>query len=197
MNDLKIRGGGTILGASQSGHIAAVGYDMFLKLMQNAIADLKGQPIPEHLEPEINLSISAFLPESYISDLDQRLIAYRRLARMTEVREIGEFQSELIDRYGKLPDEANILLFKIALKILAKRANITVLDVADHQLVIQFSGSREFNRAGLVDMVTAEPHRFELNPNQRLKVNLQRSSNVGKLVQTKNILKDISQRVNF
>ena len=106
MNDLKIRGGGTILGASQSGHIAAVGYDMFLKLMQTAIADLKGEPIPEPLEPEINLSISAFLPESYISDLDQRLIAYRRLARITEVNEIGELQAELIDRYGKLPDEA-------------------------------------------------------------------------------------------
>jgi transcription-repair coupling factor (superfamily II helicase) len=197
MNDLKIRGGGTILGASQSGHIAAVGYDMFLKLMQNAIADLKGQPIPEQIEPEINLSISAFLPESYISDLDQRLIAYRRLARMTEIREIGEFQSELIDRYGKLPDEANNLLSKIALKLLAKKANITVLDVTDHRLVIQFSGSREFNRAGLVDMVMAEPHRFELTPNQRLKVNLPRRSKTGKFVQTKNILKDISQHVNF
>jgi len=197
MNDLKIRGGGTILGASQSGHIAAVGYDMFLKLMQNAIADLKGQPMPEQLEPEVNLSISAFLPESYISDLDQRLIAYRRLARMAEIREIGEFQSELIDRYGKLPDEANNLLSKIALKLLAKKANITVLDVTDHQLVIQFSGSREFNRAGLVDMVMSEPHRFELSPNQRLKVNLPRPSKTGKFVQTKNILKDISQHVNF
>jgi transcription-repair coupling factor (superfamily II helicase) len=137
------------------------------------------------------------LPESYISDLDQRLIAYRRLARMTEIREIGEFQSELIDRYGKLPDEANNLLSKIALKLLAKKANITVLDVTDHRLVIQFSGSREFNRAGLVDMVMAEPHRFELTPNQRLKVNLPRRSKTGKFVQTKNILKDISQHVNF
>ncbi len=90
MNDLKIRGGGTILGASQSGHIAAVGYDMFLKLMENAIADLKGQPIPENIEPEINVSMSAYLPESYIPDLDQRLIAYRRLAKMSELGEIGD-----------------------------------------------------------------------------------------------------------
>lgn len=197
MNDLKIRGGGTILGASQSGHIAAVGYDMFLKLMENAIADLKGQAIPEKLEPEINLSISAFLPESYIPDLDQRLMAYRRLAKMTEVREIGEFKSELIDRYGKLPEEAKNLLFKITLKLLAERANITVLDITDHQLLIHFSESHEFNRAGLVDLVMAEPHRFELNPNQRLNVKFQKGSKIGKLVQTKNILKDISQRVKF
>ena len=196
MNDLKIRGGGTILGASQSGHIAAVGYDMFLKLMENAIADLKGQPIPENFEPEINVSMSAFLPESYISDLDQRLIAYRRLAKMSEMGEIGEFKSELVDRYGKIPEEANNLLFKIALKQLAKKANITMLDIKDHQLVIQFAESREFNRSGLVEMVMAAPRRYELKPNQLLKVKLQRNAKGGKLVQTKNILKEIEQHVS-
>ena len=64
MNDLKIRGGGAILGASQSGHIAAVGYDMFLKLMEEAVAQLKGEPITEGLEPEINLPMSAYIAEN-------------------------------------------------------------------------------------------------------------------------------------
>jgi transcription-repair coupling factor (superfamily II helicase) len=163
--------------------------------MENAIADLKGQPIPDNFEPEINVSMSAFLPESYISDLDQRLIAYRRLAKMSEMGEIVEFKSELVDRYGKLPDEANNLLFKIALKQLAKKANITMLDIKDHQLVIQFAESREINRSALVDMVMSEPRRYELKPNQLLKVKLQKSAKVGKLMQTKNILKEIAQRV--
>ncbi|MCK5417005.1 MAG: transcription-repair coupling factor, partial [Desulfobacterales bacterium] len=88
MNDLKIRGGGTILGASQSGHIAAVGYDMFLKLMEDAMAELKGEAPLESLEPEINVRMSAFISESYIPDIDQRLAAYRRLAKMTELKEI-------------------------------------------------------------------------------------------------------------
>ncbi|NIV97724.1 hypothetical protein GWN26_00635, partial [Candidatus Saccharibacteria bacterium] len=87
---LKIRGGGTILGASQSGHIAAVGYDMFLKLMENAVAELKGETPLEPLDPEINVRMSAFLSESYIPDIDQRMAAYRRLARMTELKEIAD-----------------------------------------------------------------------------------------------------------
>ncbi len=66
MSDLKIRGGGTILGASQSGHIAAVGYDMFLKLMENSMAELKGEAVQDSLEPEINVSMPTFIPESYI-----------------------------------------------------------------------------------------------------------------------------------
>ena len=86
MSDLKIRGGGTILGASQSGHIAAVGYDMFLKLMESSIAELKGEATVESLEPEINVNLSALLSENYIPDIDQRMSAYRRLAKMMELQ---------------------------------------------------------------------------------------------------------------
>ncbi len=104
------------MGASQSGHIAAVGYDMFLKLMENAISELKGKPVQEGLEPEINISLSSFIPEFYISDINQRLSAYRRLAKMTELSEISDFKKELIDRFGALPKEANNLLLKSCLK---------------------------------------------------------------------------------
>jgi transcription-repair coupling factor (superfamily II helicase) len=74
--------------------------------------------VVEKLEPEINIPVSVFIPESYIPDLDQRLIAYRRLAKMTELKDISEFKSELTDRYGELPVEAGNLLMKIMLKIL-------------------------------------------------------------------------------
>jgi transcription-repair coupling factor (superfamily II helicase) len=196
MNDLEIRGGGTILGASQSGHIAAVGYDMFLKLMENAIAEIKGEPVCEKLEPEINLSMSAYFSDTYIPDLDQRLIAYRRLAKMTEVGDIGEFKSELVDRYGKLPDEAKNLLFKIALKVLSQKAGITRLDHNGPQLVIQFSATHPFNREALVAWVMSDPKRFELKPSQMVKVKMQKGSKIGQLKQVKNILKEIVQRVS-
>ena len=110
MSDLKIRGGGTILGASQSGHIAAVGYDMFLKLMESSIAELKGEATVESLEPEINVNFSALLAELYIPDIDQRMSAYRRLAKMTDLQQISDFKSELIDRFGSLPDAAGHLV---------------------------------------------------------------------------------------
>ncbi len=100
MSDLKIRGGGSILGASQSGHIAAVGYDMFLKLMEEAMADIKGDPVRQPLDPEINMPLSAHIPEAYIQDIDQRLTTYRRLAKLISVREIADYKSELCDRFG-------------------------------------------------------------------------------------------------
>jgi transcription-repair coupling factor (superfamily II helicase) len=193
MNDLKIRGGGTILGASQSGHIAAVGYDMFLKLMEHAIAELKGEPISENFEPDIILSISAFFPESYIPDLNQRLFAYRRLAKMTELTEIGEFKAELVDRYGKLPEAAHNLFLKIALKILAIKAGIARLDIKDQQLILKFAESHRHNPDALVEMVMSAPKRFELKPNNILKTKLHKS---GQMSQIKNLLKEIAQRVS-
>jgi transcription-repair coupling factor (superfamily II helicase) len=196
MNDLEIRGGGTILGASQSGHIAAVGYDMFLKLMESAIGELKGEPVSEKLEPEINLGLSAYFSDTYIPDLDQRLIAYRRLARMDDIKDIAEFKSELIDRYGKLPDEAKNLLFKIALKVLSQESGITRLDHNGRQLVIHFSATHPFDREALIGWVMAEPQRFELKPPQTLTVKLPKSNKIGQLKQIKNILKEIAQRVS-
>ena len=129
MSDLRIRGGGTILGASQSGHIAAVGYDMFLKLMENAMAELKGDAVPENLEPEINIAMSALIPEAYMADIDQRLSAYRRLAKMTELKEIADLKAELIDRFGDLPPETESLFLKIMLKVLSIKAGVKRLDL--------------------------------------------------------------------
>ncbi len=169
---------------------------MFLKLMENAIAELKGEPVTEKFEPEINLNISAYFSDTYIPDLDQRLIAYRRLARMTEMGDIGEFKSELVDRYGKMPEEAKNLLFKIALKVLSQKAGITRLDHNGSRITIQFSTTHSFNRDALVDWVLSDPKRFELKPSQALTVKLIKSSNIGQLKQIKNILKNIAQRVN-
>jgi len=196
MNDLKIRGGGTILGASQSGHIAAVGYDMFLKLMENAIAELKGEAPMEPLEPEINVRISAFLSEAYIPDIDQRLAAYRRLAKMTELKEINDFNMELIDRYGKLPKAASNLLFKIGLKILSRQAGITRLDLEGQRLLLHFSDVHMKNPEALVDLILSAPERYTLQSSHVLKVKLTGYPGSRHLDRAKNILKEIKQRVN-
>ena len=196
MSDLKIRGGGTILGASQSGHIAAVGYDMFLKLMEDAVSELKGESIKVPLEPEINIPMSFFISESYIPDIDQRLSAYRRLSKMTSVKEISEFRSELIDRFGPLPDETGNLLLKIMLKILAANAGVKRLDFSETILSLHFSEDYQKNPFGIVDLITDRPDRFTFTPDQVLKVKLSGHSIGDRLMQTKNTLKEISRRVN-
>jgi transcription-repair coupling factor (superfamily II helicase) len=197
MSDLRIRGGGTILGASQSGHIAAVGYEMFLKLMENAISELKGEPVKKTLDPEINIPISAYLPESYMPDIDQRLTSYRRLARMSEIREVADFKAELTDRFGILPEEASNLLMKVILKILSQKAGVRRLDIKDRQLLLYFAELSYINNpSGIVDMVISDKSRFEFTPENILKVRLPKQTNIRHIVNAKNILKEIIQRVS-
>ena len=196
MNDLEIRGGGTILGSSQSGHIAAVGYDMFIKLMEDAVAELKGETVVQPLDPEINIPLSAYFTEAYIPDIDQRMMLYRRLARMTDVREIGEMRSELADRFGPLPEEAGHLLFKILLKILARNAGVSRLDVKEQKLVLYFADSRPKNSEAVVKMVLDDPERFELSPGGIVKARLTQPSAMAQLAQVKNILQAIRHHAN-
>jgi transcription-repair coupling factor (superfamily II helicase) len=196
MNDLEIRGGGSILGASQSGHIAAVGYDMFLQLMEEAVADLKGEPIVQPLDPEINIQLSAYFSESYIPDIDQRMFLYRRLARMSELQELTDIRTELTDRFGPLPDEATHLLFKIMLKVMARHAGVSRLDLKDRMLVLSFSAAHLTDPSVVTGVIRRDPRQFELSPDGVLKARLSAQGPVGQLAQAKNILQAIGQRVN-
>jgi len=196
MSDLRIRGGGTILGASQSGHIAAVGYDMFLKLMENAMAELKGETVIESLEPEINIDMPALIPEPYIPDIDQRLSAYRRLAKMTEINEIADFKAELIDRFGTLTMETENLLLKIMLRVMAIKAGVKRVDFTGRQLSLSFSQVHQKNPSGIIDLVLSERDRFEITPDHLIKVRLKKGSTSSLMLQAKNILKEVMQRVN-
>ncbi len=163
--------------------------------MENAIAELKGQPPIEPLDPEINFNLSAFLSESYIPDIDQRMAAYRRLARLSELQELADFKDELIDRYGKLPVEANNLLFKIVLKILSKKAAVAKLDLSQHQMHLQFSPVHLKNTQGLVELIQSAPRRYELSPGQVLKVKFANDPGTSNTKHVKNILKEIVRRV--
>ncbi len=196
MNDLKIRGGGAILGASQSGHIAAVGYDMFLKLMEEAVAQLKGEPRIEGLEPEINLPMSAYIAEGYVTDIDQRLSLYRRLAKMSDLKEIADMKAELGDRFGPLPEETENLLLKIMLRVLSVRAGVKRLDLYGKQLCLAFSEAHQHQPLGIVQMLTAGKPQYRFTPDHLFKTTLANGTPRAILAQTKNILIEIAQHVN-
>lgn len=199
MKDLQIRGSGSALGASQSGHIAAVGYDMFLKLLDEAVSDLKGKPVLPALEPEINVTMSAHIPEGYVQSIEQRLTIYRRLSQMTEVSEITTMQKELIDRFGKLPEEGLNMLLKIMLRILAVKAGVKKMDVTTTSIIIVFSElhqKRPFGRAGMASLNGLE---YEYTAENAIKINLGvRNKKISRaLVETKKILKEIAIQVNY
>jgi len=196
MNDLKIRGGGAALGVAQSGHIAAVGYDMFLKMMEDSIAGLKGEPVTETLEPEINVPMSVFIPEAYISDTDQRLLTYRRLAKIKGLKEISDFKEELIDRYGSLPQEAGNLLLKMMLKILSIKAGVKKLDLKQGFLFLSFSELHQKHPLGVLNLIDKNPEQFLFTHDNRLQVKLSQNGLGQTIAQTKNTLMAIAGYVN-
>ena len=116
-NDLEIRGGGNLLGLSQAGHISAVGYELYTELMEKTVREIKGDPAPiEEALPEIQMGISAFLPEDYIADIHQRLILYKRISHASGAPDLDEIRSELMDCYGPLPQTAENLLRVIGIR---------------------------------------------------------------------------------
>jgi transcription-repair coupling factor (superfamily II helicase) len=127
-HDLEIRGGGDVLGQAQSGHIASVGYEMYLELLQSEVLRLKGVEISSPLQDvEINVPFTASLPSSYVADMKSRLVFYRKLSAITSEEETLSAESELKDRYGALPKEAEELLWVIRLKVLMRRMGLRTL----------------------------------------------------------------------
>ncbi len=124
-SDLEIRGTGNLLGASQSGHVSAVGYELYTELMERAVRELKGQELPEEeIRPEINLGIAAYLPAEYIGDEHQRLVTYKRISLAASDTDLQEIREGLLDCYGPLPDEAAALFEAIQIRNQLKELKI-------------------------------------------------------------------------
>ncbi len=140
MRDLEIRGAGNILGPEQSGHIATVGYEMYCQLLEEATRQLKNQPKPTQPEAHVDIGLSAFIPKQWISNDRQRLDAYRRLSRVTDLPMLEELSKDLTDAFGEPPRPAVLLLALTELRLLAgifgiesiiKRAPDAILKVGD------------------------------------------------------------------
>ncbi len=133
MRDLEIRGAGNLLGESQSGHIAAVGYDLYCQMVTEAVGEMKGDPIREPTEIRIDVPDHAFLPTDYVAKEELRLEAYRRLALVTTSSEVDDIENEWIDRYGPIPEPARTLLTVALLRAECHRLGIAELTVSANQ----------------------------------------------------------------
>lgn len=169
MHDLKIRGGGNILGFSQSGHISAIGYELYLRLIEQTIAELKGEEWHEEVNPEINVNISAYLPSDFISDMDVRLNLYRRLSSIRTEDELDAVVEEMGDRFGPSPIEVSNLICVMKVRLLLKKMGITRLEVGQDGLVFTFSPDANVKPERLVNLVGKQPRRFQFLSDKKLK----------------------------
>ncbi|CAN5529393.1 hypothetical protein BH20ACT2_BH20ACT2_22800 [soil metagenome] len=130
MRDLEIRGAGNLLGTGQSGHIAAVGYDLYCQMVNEAVAELKGEEPREPAEIKLDLPLDASLPTAYVAKEELRLEAYRRLAAVTTEAEVDDIRAEWEDRYGPVPAEAGALLAVARLRAECARTGVREVNVA-------------------------------------------------------------------
>jgi transcription-repair coupling factor (superfamily II helicase) len=147
MKDLEIRGAGNLLGVKQSGHIAALGFDLYCQLMAEAVEELKAKQTGEARErvieseakqsPSISLPLDAHIPEEYVPNLNTRLSLYHRLARMEHIEEVEDMTREFKDRFGPLPQPVENLVYIMKIKILAARAEVSSISTQGRQIVIK------------------------------------------------------------
>ncbi|HET8587123.1 MAG TPA: TRCF domain-containing protein, partial [Candidatus Limnocylindria bacterium] len=138
MRDLEIRGAGNILGAEQSGHIASIGYDLYVRLLSQAVTEIRsGAPIAEQGPVTLDLPLTALIPEDYIADTELRLNTYREVAAVPTLHQLGEKRDELTDRFGDPPEEVEHLLALIRLRLRCEQLGIDSVVEREREIVIR------------------------------------------------------------
>ncbi|WP_448572877.1 transcription-repair coupling factor [Trichothermofontia sp.] len=136
MRDMEIRGVGNLLGAEQSGQMEVIGFDLYMEMLEEAIAEIRGQKIPTVDDTQIDLNLTAFIPTDYIPDLDQKMSAYRRVAAAVSREELTQIAAEWNDRYGPIPTPAQQLLRVMELKQVAKKLGFARIKPEGKQHVV-------------------------------------------------------------
>jgi len=149
MRDLEIRGAGNLLGESQSGHIAAVGFDLYCQMVVEAVGELKGDPVPQPTELTIDVPVDANLPREYVARDDVRMEAYRRLAAVTTPEDVEDIREEWVDRYGPPPESAAALLDVARLRAECVRVGVTAVTVQRNQARITGLALKESQKVRL------------------------------------------------
>jgi transcription-repair coupling factor (superfamily II helicase) len=150
MRDLEIRGAGTLLGQRQSGFISAVGFNLYCRLLADAVEGQKArlagakEPPPRLPPPSIDLPLRAFIPEEYVADIDTRLSLYQHLAKLDKVEQVEEMAQEFSDRFGSLPPEVKNLLYAVKIKVLAAKAGIESISTEDGQIILRLFEGMKF-----------------------------------------------------
>ena len=167
--DLEIRGAGNLLGDDQSGHLTAVGYDAYLELLDECIEELRGQTRTRAPDPEIRLPLPARLPESFVPDVSQRLVLYKRLASAASENEAAGLRDELLDRFGALPRETENLLGVIRLKIAARELGVSKLELAGEELQLTAAAESRVDPLRLLALLENARHEIRVTPDQRIR----------------------------
>ncbi|HEX9777577.1 MAG TPA: TRCF domain-containing protein, partial [Geopsychrobacteraceae bacterium] len=187
-HDLELRGAGDLLGGKQSGPIAAIGFELYTELLEETIDRLRGKEREERIDPEIRLGLSAFLPEKYLPDPNQRLQFYQRMAAAEAEADLYDLAEELRDRYGEPPAAAELLLGSMKLRILLKQLKIELLEYDGRRLTLAFHAATRVAPETIRRLLTEQPERYRFSADYRMSIDLGRLRGQELLLQTRNEL---------
>lgn len=167
--DLELRGAGNLLGGQQSGHIDAIGFDLYTQMLERTVSELRGEEIVEDVNTQLNLGLDTRIPEEYISDMSQRLRTYKRIASARSDDELQRIRDEIADRYGRWPESVENLLAYAQARREAEALGILSIDRVGDSLSVKLGDKARVEPERLLDFLRAHPE-ANFSPNGVLKI---------------------------
>ncbi|HSE95918.1 MAG TPA: transcription-repair coupling factor, partial [Methylomirabilota bacterium] len=192
LRDMEIRGAGNLLGAEQHGQIEAVGFDLYLRLLEEAVRGLRGEPVEAEVDPLVTVDAPAYLPETYVPEAGERLVLYKRLAGVTTPAGVDDARAELSDRFGPLPDAAQRLLDVVRLRIAARLLGLERLEVGGGRAVLTFAPTTRVAPERLLAVLRARSRQLRLLRDSVVEARLPTGSWSEALVALQGLLKELA-----
>jgi transcription-repair coupling factor (superfamily II helicase) len=187
-HDMEIRGAGDMLGNRQSGTVTEIGFELYNQMLEETIARMRGEEMVEHVEPEINLKVPAFIPEAYVKDASQRLVIYKKLTQAESEEDVLDVQNEVIDRFGKYPLATSYLFEIMKLRVLLKKLLVRQIDFDGKAVVISFHPRTPASPDTIIGMMRGEPKKYQFTPDYKLVCTLKETSFEAILEMAKGVL---------
>ena len=166
--DLELRGAGDILGAEQSGNIASVGLDLFSQMLDEAVHELRGEPVVHDVDPELSFDVTALLPDDYVADVGVRLSIYKRLASAIDEAEVGAIAIEMEDRFGPPPSEAKCLVRLMTLKCELRKLKVLGCEATTRSVTLHLRDDTPLDPQKILGLVKLRNSPYKLTPDMRL-----------------------------
>ncbi len=166
--DLELRGGGDLLGAEQSGSVGSVGFDMFCRMLDEAVHEMRGEEVVHEVDPELSFDVEALLPEDYVSDVGVRLSLYKRLASASDEAHVGEIAAEMEDRFGPPPDDARRLIALMTLKTELRRLRVLGCEANGRVVTLHLRDDTPLDPTKITVLIRKTQGIWKLSPDMRL-----------------------------
>jgi transcription-repair coupling factor (superfamily II helicase) len=191
-HDLEIRGAGNLLGKQQSGHITAVGLELYTQMMEQAVRELRGEPAEAEVEPEVQLGIPAYIPETYVPDVSQRLVVYKRLAGIRGLPDLEALGEELVDRFGPIPPLVDTLMRVMELRRWMKDVRVVRARRRGEAVLLEFDDRTAVPPERLLTVVKEGRGRLRMTSGSALEVRTSATDHDGVIAEVQALLRRLS-----